>query len=165
MRVVVEPHRRLVEAPLALHPDVVGAVDHDLGHAVVGEEPLERAVAEDVVGDLRDEPVAVVARDADLVGELRPDVRLDPLAQGDGVHARVEELRAQVSDDGEVDPVLQLRERVAPAARGRARGTCGGESLVEFHYRLLASSRRVDFGVPFVPLAGAASAAASRNGR
>ena len=52
LRLVVEAHRRLVEPALALDPDLVGAVDHDLRDRVVGEQPLERAVAEDVVGDL-----------------------------------------------------------------------------------------------------------------
>ena len=34
---------------------------------LVGEQPLERTVAEDVVGDLVDEPLAIVARDARLL--------------------------------------------------------------------------------------------------
>ena len=56
-----------IEPPLALDPDVERAVDHDLGDGVVGEQALERAVPEDVVGDLGGEPVAVVARDAGLL--------------------------------------------------------------------------------------------------
>ena len=81
VRLVVEADVRLVEAALALDPDVVRAVDHDLGHAVVGEQPLERAVAERVVGDLVGEALAVVARDARLLREVAPRVREHLLAQ------------------------------------------------------------------------------------
>jgi hypothetical protein len=45
----------------ALDPDVVGPVDHDLGDGVVGEQSLQRTVAEDVVGQLLDEPRAILA--------------------------------------------------------------------------------------------------------
>ena len=48
---------------------------------LVGEEPLERAVAEDVVGDLERDPLPVVARDPGLLGELVADVREHPLAE------------------------------------------------------------------------------------
>ena len=94
------------------------AVDHDLGHALVGEEPLERAVAEDVVGDLERDPLPVVARDPGLLGELVADVREHPLAEVLRVHVDVVELRPEVTDDGEVDPALDLREGVV-RARGR----------------------------------------------
>ena len=60
MRLVREPDGRLVEPALALDPDVVRAVDHDLRHAVVREEPLQGPVGEDVVRDLRGDPVAIV---------------------------------------------------------------------------------------------------------
>ena len=43
---------RALELAVALDVHVLGAVDHDLGDAVVAQERLERAVAEDVVGDL-----------------------------------------------------------------------------------------------------------------
>ena len=67
---------------------VVRPVDHDLGDRVVGEQPLERPVAEDVVGDLGGEPLAVVAREARLLAELPLDVGDDALAQRDRVHRR-----------------------------------------------------------------------------
>ena len=44
---------RPLELAGALDVDPVEPVDHDLGHGVVAEERLERAVAEDVVGDAR----------------------------------------------------------------------------------------------------------------
>ena len=123
---------RLVEAALALDPDVVRAVDHDLGHAVVGEQPLERAVAEDVVGDLGGEPLAVVARDARLLRELAPRVGEHPLAQRRRVEVGVEQLRPEVADDREVDAVLDLGERVV-AARRASRGPGGCQTLVQIH--------------------------------
>ena len=116
VRLVGEADGRLVEASLALDPDVERAVDHDLGDAVVGQEPLERAVAEDVVGDLGGEPLAVVSRAIpgsapscavmSAVTRSRSAVRVD---------VRVEELRAELADDGEVDPVLDLGERIRTA--------------------------------------------------
>ena len=104
--------------PATLDPDVIGPVDHDLGHALVGEEPLERAVAEDVVGDLERDPLPVVARDPGLLGELVADVCEHPLAEVLRVHADVVELRPEVTDDSEVDPALHLREGVV-CTRGR----------------------------------------------
>src|ERR671922_226856 len=56
------------------------------------------------------------------------------ISEREGVYRRREELRAEVADNGEVDPVLDLGEGVAPARsddRARAR-----ESLVKFHHRL-----------------------------
>ena len=54
--------------------------------AVVGEQPLERAVAEDVVGDLERDPLPVVARDARLLGKLVADIGENALAQVVRVH-------------------------------------------------------------------------------
>ena len=116
VRLVVEPDVGLGEPAGALDPDVVRAVDHDLGHGVVGEEPLERAVAEDVVGDLERDPLPVVARDPRLLGELVANVREHPLAERLRVHVDVVELWPEVADDGEVDAALDLRERIAARA-------------------------------------------------
>ena len=46
---------------MALDPDVVRAVDHDLGDAVVGKQALEGAMAERVVCDRGGEPLTVVS--------------------------------------------------------------------------------------------------------
>src|ERR687888_305641 len=43
----------------ALDPDVARPVHHDLRHGVIGEELLDRPVAERVIGDLLDEPLAI----------------------------------------------------------------------------------------------------------
>ena len=74
VRVVREADRRLVEAALTLDPDLARPVDHDLRDRVVGEQALERPVAEDVVGDLVREPFPVVPGDARLAREMAADV-------------------------------------------------------------------------------------------
>jgi hypothetical protein len=119
VRVVVEPHVRLVEAALALDPDVVGAVDHDLGHAVVCEEPLERAVAERVVGDLVREAARGRSRERPVSGMRcwRMSVRTRSRS-GLRVHRDVEELRAELADHRQVDAILQLGERIAAGRLG-----------------------------------------------
>ena len=139
VRVVVEADVRLVEPALALDPDVERAVDHDLRDAVVVEEPLERAVAEDVVRDLGLEAVAVVPRQPRLLHEPPPDVAGDAVSQRAGVDLDVEDLRPELRDDRHVDTVLQLAERVGPARLYRR--TAGRESLVQIHYALPRRSR------------------------
>ena len=116
----------------ALDPDVVRAVDHDLGHAVVGEQPLERAVAEDVVGDLERDPRPVVARDARFLGQLVADVGEDPLAQVVRIHVHVVDLRTEIPDHREVHTALDLGERIL--VRGNRRRRI--EALVQVHQRL-----------------------------
>ena len=74
MRFVVEANRGLVQPALTLDPDVVGAVDHDLGHAVVRQRPLERPVAKDVVRDLGAEPRAVRSGKPGFLREVCLDV-------------------------------------------------------------------------------------------
>ena len=60
VRVVAEPHRRLEQTALTLDPDIERAVDHDLRHALVREEPLERSMSEDVVRDRRGDHFSIV---------------------------------------------------------------------------------------------------------
>ena len=112
VRVVAEAHGRLVEAALTLDPDLTRAVDHDLRDRVVGQEPLERPVAEDVVGDLVREPLAVVAGDARLAREVPADVRDDAVAHPDGIDHLAGQLWAELADDEHVDRVLEVGERL-----------------------------------------------------
>ena len=137
---------------MTLHPDVVGAVDHDLGNAVVGEKPLERTVAENVVGDLQRDARSIVPGDTGLLRKLVANVREDALPQVIGIHVDVVELGSQVADDREVDPALQLCEGITLGRRtARPRGI---QALVQLHYRrLLASS---DFLSPVLAAAGTA---------
>src|SRR5689334_18836620 len=132
MRLVVEPDGRRREAALTLDPDVERPVDHDLRHRVVGEQPLDRAMAEDVVRDLVDKAKTVVAREPRLLAQLQPDVPEHAVAQLSGIHVDVEELRAEVADDREMNAVLELGERVAGSGR-LDQGTGSGETLVELH--------------------------------
>ena len=101
VEVVDEAHRGLVEAALTLDPDLAGAVDHDLRDRVVAEQPLERPVAEDVVGDLVRQTLAVVARDPGLAGEVPFDVGRHAVTQARraSIASRCE-LRAELADDG-----------------------------------------------------------------
>jgi hypothetical protein len=109
----------------------VRAVDHDLGHRLVGEHALERPVADDVVRDLRKEPLAVFAREALL--ELEPflEVALDACADRAGLGAEREQLRPELVDQRQVEPVLQLGERIAAVGAGQRAG--GLDALVQLH--------------------------------
>ena len=119
VRVVVEAHRRLVEAALALDPDVARAVDHDLRDRVVGEQALERPVAEDVVGDLLGEPLAVVAREPVSAERCRRMSAMHALAQRGRVdrHARRAAARARRSRAGGLRSSAPRTARVAPVRR------------------------------------------------
>ena len=139
-----------MEAAPALDPDVVWAVDHHLGDRVVGKRALERAVAEDVVCDLLGETFTVLAGDAGLLLEPAADVGRDPGAHRGRVGVRGEELRTELADHGEMDPVLDLVEAVAGGAVRAIRA----ESLLEvqgLYLRPIASRRRRPFedALPF----------------
>ncbi len=107
---------RLVELALALDPDVVGPVDHDLADGVVCEQPLERTVPEDVIGQIGRQLVALGAREAGLLVQMPPDVGDHALAKRALVDADVEELRPEIADHEQVDAVLQLCERILEPA-------------------------------------------------
>ena len=121
MRRVREGQRRLRQTAGTLDPDVLRAVDHDLGHGWVRQQALERAVAEDVVGDLGTEALPVVAREAGLLRELVSDLGLDAATNRPAV-LHFEQAWAELADEREVDPVLEFREGVAPVAVRR--GDC-----------------------------------------
>ena len=135
MRLVREAHGRLVELAAALDPDVVRAVAHDLGDRVVGEQALERPVAEDVVEDLRREALAILAGDAGLVVQEPAHVRGHAVAELVGVDGDVEELRPELGDDAHVHAVLQLGERLLVSDGA----SLARDSLVEFHDLALSS--------------------------
>ena len=104
VRLVGEADGRLVERAPALDPDLVRAVDHDLRDRVVGEQALERPVAEDVVGDLAREALAVVARDARSRScRCRRMSAVTRSRSSSGSMATVEELRAELADHAHVD--------------------------------------------------------------
>ena len=135
MRLVREADGRLVELAAALDPDVVRAVAHDLGDRVVGEQALERPVAEDVVEDLGRQAFAILTRDARLVVQEPAHVRGYAVAELVRIDGDVEELRAELGDDAHVDAVLELCERLLLSDRA----ALAGDSLVEFHGLALSS--------------------------
>jgi hypothetical protein len=142
----------VVQAAGALDPDVVRAVDHHLGDRLVGQRTLEWAVAEDVVGDLVGEPLAVVARDPGFAAEVCADVGQHALALIVRVEVGVEEPRPELADDGQVHPVLELGERIA--LRLWLGGAACAEALVEVHHEAFlrnACRRPLDAGAVLFP--------------
>jgi hypothetical protein len=69
-------------------------------------------MADRVVGDLLDEPLAIGGGDAALLAEARTDLGLDALAQQILIEIVVCQLRAELGDDRRVDPVLDVGEDV-----------------------------------------------------
>ena len=66
----------------ALHVHVVGPVHHDLGDVLVLQQPVDRPVAEDVVGDVLDELGLVGRRQRrPLLGERRVELLVDAPAE------------------------------------------------------------------------------------
>ena len=65
-----------LELALALDVDLLGPVDHDFGDALVAQQRLERAEADDLVGDLLEHADALGARqgEAFLVDGLAEDL-------------------------------------------------------------------------------------------
>ena len=107
-----KPRRRALELAGALDVDPVVRVDHDLRDGVVAQERLERAVAEDVVGDLADELPPLLPRQRRAVErELLRDRAQDALGEV-LVRLPLEELRAEPLDARVVDAGLQLGVRV-----------------------------------------------------
>ena len=141
VRRIGEVDRHLVQAAGPLHPDVMGAVDHDLRDGVVQQQSLQRPMAEDVVGDRLGDGDPVGVRQAGLLGQMSADGGLDPLTQRRLVDVVRVELGAELADDRHVDAVLDVGERIG---RGRcvAQGAAGGESFLEIHHAFLASRRR-----------------------
>ena len=117
MRLVREAHAGLLELPGALDPHVVRPVDHHLGDRLVAQEPLERAVAERVVGDLVDHALSIGDGQPALLLQPAPDVAPDPRAQARLVQARVEQLGTELGDHRVVDAVGDLRHAVAGLGR------------------------------------------------
>ena len=85
-------------------------------------------MSENVVGNLGDQPLTIVAGDSGLARELDTDVVDDTFAKSKRIHAGVEKLGSELADDGEVDPVLDVGEWVGPRCLGDR--PVGRESLV-----------------------------------
>ena len=105
-----------LDATGPLDVDRLGPVHHDLGHLVVLEEPVDRAVAEDVVGDVLDELRLVGRRQRRaLLGEGGVELLVHPPAEVVLRQALVVEDRTELVDQVVVDPLPQLvQHRIAP---------------------------------------------------
>jgi hypothetical protein len=99
-----------VQVAVALDPDLVGPVDHDLRDRLVGQQRLEHAEAQGLVDDLADERAALRAgEDRALAAEQVGDERFEA-----GAPLR----RPELDELGEVDLLEQLALEVADPARG-----------------------------------------------
>ena len=101
-------------------------------------------MAEDVVCNLSRDLVALGSREAAFLGQVPADIGDDALTQLGGIDADIEELRAEIADDEQVDGVLQLRVRVdrADVSLVRAYPASGLKPLVEIHYAFRPNRRR-----------------------
>ena len=133
----------LLDAAGALDVDRLRAVDHDLGDLLVLEEAVDRAVAEDVVGDVLDELGLVGGRQRrPLLGQGGVELLVDPAAEVVLRQPLVVEDRAELVDQVVVDPLAQLVEhRVAtlrawpppPGPAAPRAGACRGSSRPSLH--------------------------------
>ena len=110
--VVLERHVGELQLALALDVDLLRPVDHHLGEGLVAQERLERAEAQDLVGDLLEHADALGAREGEalLVGDLAEEL-LDLAPDLDLV--RQVELGVQLVDEPVLDAELRLAERLA----------------------------------------------------
>ncbi len=128
--VVLERHVGELQPALTLDVHLLRTVDHDLGDGLVAEERLQRAKAQDLVGDLLEHPDPLGAGEGQalLVGDL-PEELLD-LAPD--LHlVREVQLGVELVDQAVLDAVLRLaeglagRQRTREAARRRRRARAG----------------------------------------
>ena len=139
-----EPGLRGVELALALHVDRPGAGDHDLADGGVGEERLQGAVPEDVLGDVVDQALALGGGERGAVGLEHAGQLLDDeavqLLLG---HLGPEQAATQAAEQRLLGPLLDGGERVGGRRRLAVAGRCrlpGGSGLRSL------DGRRDDFG-------------------
>ena len=118
MLIVLERHVRELQLALALDVDLLRTVDHHLGEGLVAQQRLERAEAQDLVGDLLEHAHALGAGEGEalLVGDLAEQL-LDLAPDLDLV--RQVELRVQLVDEPVLDAELGLAERLPSRQRTR----------------------------------------------
>ena len=98
----------------------LGAVDHDLGDVVFLQVAVDRAVAEDVVGDILDELGLVGGRQRRLLlGQGLLELVLDPGPKVVLAEATVVEKGTELVDQVVVDLLAQVVEHRVAAARAR----------------------------------------------
>ena len=98
------------QAACLLHPYLVRAVDHDLGDVGVGEERIDRTVAENVVGDLLQQlqTVGPGQRNRLLLVECPLEHLHDAELQLGVAHLTVVQRRAETLDDLVVELAPQI---------------------------------------------------------
>jgi hypothetical protein len=150
----LETASRGLDLAVALDVDLVGAVDHDLGHLDVVEELLHRAVAEDVLGQLLDELAPFFVRERELgLTEKLLETLDDDFLELFRTEGGVEDPGAEIGEQyvlhtganggeriGDVDEILaEGRCRCRPRGRkaGCRRGRCFGETVFQTHRRFL----------------------------
>jgi hypothetical protein len=133
---VAEPDVGPVQAPVALDEDLVGAVDHDLGHRRVGEQRLEHAEADRLVDHLADQARALRGReDRPLAADHAADHALQ---------ARTPLRLGQRRELGEVDLLQQPLAVVGDAvAAGGDAVAVGGDAVAQPHAQLGSVALRV----------------------
>ena len=127
LRLVGEGDVGALDPAGALDVDLVGAVDHDLGHGVVGQQRLEHAEADRLVDDAADQPRALGGREhGALARDHAPDDALQP---------RAALLLGEDRDLGEVDLLQQPAAVVADAVGGAvlAPGAFGDDAIAQAH--------------------------------
>ena len=127
LRLVGEGDVGALDPAVALDVDLVGAVDHDLGHGVVGQQRLEHAEADRLVDDAADQPRA-------LRGREHRSLARDHAAD-DALQARAALLLGEDGDLGEVDLLQQPPAVVADAVGGAvlAPDAVGDDAIPEAH--------------------------------
>ena len=135
--------------PLALDPDVVRAVDHDLGDGLVREQALERPVPEDVVGDLADQALAIGARDRRSRARAARGCRRCTRSRMTTGFSRA------LNSCGPRSPITARWTRFLISANGSPAASCvgrpaAGQALLEVHQPLSSRSaaRPLRFGRP-----------------
>ena len=100
--------------------DHVWAVDHDLGDAGIVEQPLQRAVTENVVLDVADEPLPLLRGQRNLLLlDHMVQIRTDQRVQLALAQRGVVESAAQPLEQCCRGAVLELHERVIAGVRLR----------------------------------------------
>jgi hypothetical protein len=123
---------RELELAVALDVDAVGGVDHHLRDGRVGEVTLDRAVTEDVIRQLGNEPCALVLGERHLLrlddaAQLLHDERAELFRR----QRRVAQARAETCEQRVLRTPLQHAEGIGVVAIGDRVGALDGRLEVE----------------------------------
>ena len=143
---------RALDLAVPLDVDLVGPVDHDLGHLGVLEVSLDGPVAEDVVGDVLAQPGLVGQRQGrGLVGQGGLEVRVHARPQVLGREPPLGQLGAELLDEALVHAEVDLLEQPGPRL-------LGGEEAARF-----AQVVGKGHGIPLTRIVGTAPGPTQRS--